>query len=101
MSLLSGFKHSKPLARFSLGRVFLTPGAIEALRRANRDSGELLARHQAGDWGEIPEIDKRQNDETLSTGGRILSAYCVGYQVLWVTTTADRKITHILLPSEY
>jgi len=38
-------------ARFPLGRVVATPGALEILEKTGTSVSRLLARHQSGDWG--------------------------------------------------
>lgn len=87
--------------RFRLGRIYLTQGAVLAIQKAKRDSGELISRHRSGDWGEIPEIDRQANEEALVRGGRILSAYRVGASIIWVNTDPLRTITVVMLPDEY
>ena len=48
--------NERPL--FTLGQVFMTPGAEAALEAADQSSFEFLARHVAGDWGEgLPPED--------------------------------------------
>jgi hypothetical protein len=90
------------LARFSLGRVVATPGALKALGEANQKPFEFLERHQTGDWGELCEEDKRENEFSVRNGFRILSAYRTRNGVkLWVITEADRSATTLLLPHEY
>jgi hypothetical protein len=90
------------LSRFALGRVVGTPGALRALEEANQNPFEFLARHQAGDWGEICEQDKRENEFSVLNGFRILSAYRTRNDVkIWVITEADRSATTLLLPEEY
>lgn len=83
---------------FQLGVVVITPGALAAVGRVPY---ECIARHQTGDWGEMPEDDKLLNDEALHGGGRLMSAYTVGGVKVWVLTEADRSATTILLPSDY
>jgi hypothetical protein len=61
--------------KFSLGRIVATPGALEALAAAGQSAGEFLARHVAGDWGDLDPEDKSLNDAALIDGSRILSAY--------------------------
>ena len=39
--------------KFSLGRIVATPGALHALHDAAQTSGEFLARHVIGDWGDL------------------------------------------------
>jgi hypothetical protein len=88
--------------RFPLGRLVATPGALRALADAGQDAMPFVARHQAVDWGEVPEEDKRENEFSLQRGFRLLSAYTLSTGVrLWLMTEADRSATTILLPSEY
>jgi hypothetical protein len=62
-------------AKFLLGQLVATPGALTALSQANQDPVELLSRHQHGDWGELPEEDKKENEFSVLNNLRILSAY--------------------------
>ena len=60
------------------------------------------AHHLAGDWGEVDEDDRAENDLSLREGFRLLSAYRTKHGVkFWVITEADRSATTVLLPSEY
>jgi hypothetical protein len=88
--------------RFSLGQVLATPGALDALREAQVNPAELLARHQAGDWGIVCSEDKQLNDAALINGERVLSAYRLPTGVkIWAITEWNRSATTLLLPSEY
>ncbi len=90
------------LPKFSLGRVVTTPGALRALEEANQNPFEFLARHQVGDWGELCEGDKRENEFSVHNDLRILSAYRTRNNIrIWVITEADRSVTTLLLPDEY
>jgi hypothetical protein len=61
-----------------------------------------VARHLAGDWGDVDRADAAATDETLQLGERILLAYRLpGGATIWIITEADRSATTILLPSEY
>lgn len=63
---------------------------------------ELLTRHQTGDWGVVPEPDRRENELSVKEGFRILSSYPVGGDDrIWIVTEADRSATTLLLPEEY
>ncbi len=89
-------------AKFNLGQVVATPGALEALESAGQLPTEFLSRHAACDWGEVDDEDKQSNDDALKTGARLLSAYRTSLdERLWIITEADRSSTCILLPSEY
>jgi hypothetical protein len=93
--------------RFQLGTICATPGALEALDASGETPNHFLARHAAGDWGEVGAADRRANDDALRAGERLLSAYTLTTGVrLWVITEAAddqgaRGSTTLLLPEEY
>ena len=61
-----------------------------------------LQRHKQGDWGELPQEDKKANQEALQQGFRLFSAYeGKNLPKIWIITESDRSITTILFPSEY
>lgn len=87
---------------FPLGLTVATPGALDALAESGEAPAAFVARHVAGDWGDLSREDKAANTLALVTGERILSAYRTARRVkLWVITEADRSATCILLPEEY
>ncbi len=87
---------------FSLGQIVATPGALEALARANQQPECFLNRHVSGDWGELSHEDKAENEYSLQNGFRILSSYkTAAGDKLWLITEADRSVTTFLLPEEY
>jgi hypothetical protein len=89
-------------ARFPLGRTVATPGAIEALARAEQSAMEFISRHQHGDWGDLCEEDKKENEFSVDKELRIFSAYHTRLgEKIWIVTEADRSATTVLLPSEY
>jgi hypothetical protein len=94
-------------AKFPLGRLAATPGALEAMEASGQTPEFFLARHASGDYGEVNDEDRQLNDEALLHGDRILSAYRTLKGVkLWVITEAaddngHRAATTILLPDEY
>jgi hypothetical protein len=93
---------SVPSAKFDAGRIVATPGALNALSRSGEDVAGYLARHLAGDWGDVPPEDALENDVAVSQGSRVLSAYRLADgTALWVITEADRSSTCLLLPDEY
>jgi hypothetical protein len=88
--------------RFPLGRVVATPGALSALQKAEQLPAAFLDRHVNGDWGEVPDADKQENELSVERGFRILSAYTTSAgDKIWILTEADRSATTILLPEEY
>ena len=90
------------MIRFPLGQVVTTPGALRAFEKAEQAPDVFLDRHVSGDWGDVPDADKQENEISVDQGFRILSAYTTSAgDRLWVLTEADRSATMILLPEEY
>jgi hypothetical protein len=88
--------------KFPLGKTVATPGALRALAQVNQLPHHFLDRHVCGDWGELDEEDRRENDRSINEGLRILSAYRLKDDTkIWIITEADRSSTCILLPEEY
>jgi hypothetical protein len=65
-----------------------------------------LRRHASGDWGVVGKDDAKANDDAVTEGDRILSAYpidpskpCAGHgaNTLWIITEADRSGDHVLV----
>ena len=89
-------------AKFELGRLLITPGALEALKKNGHDPAEFIRKHAAGDWGELDVEDVHENEYSLENGLRLLSSYRLqDGQKLWIITEADRSCTTLLLPEEY
>lgn len=86
--------------KFRPGRLLITPAASRAI-----DEDEVLAavrRHVNGDWGDVDEHDRAENERSLCEGFRLLSSYAsVRGTRFWVLTEADRSATTILLPEDY
>ena len=90
--------------KFPLGQVVTTPGVVELIEKYDATPGVLvpfLRRHQMGDWSDVNDEDKAANDLSVEQGFRILSAYHLHGERLWVITEADRSVTTVLLPSAY
>ncbi len=88
--------------KFSLGAIYTTPSALQAIVEASQELFEFLVRHQTGDWGELSEEDRKENEFSLTRRLRLFSVYYTAKNVkIWVITEADRSITTILLPEEY
>ncbi len=88
--------------RFPLGRLFITPGAIDALEETGESPQDFIARHARLEQGELSDEDHRENLFSVDKPLRIFSAFKTADGVkLWVITEADRSATTILLPSEY
>ena len=95
-------QQTKQQPLFSLGQLVATPGALAALEKAGQGPLDFLSRHVHGDWGDLCEEDRRENQFSLERGFRLLSSYrTLADAKLYVITEADRSATTILLPEEY
>ncbi len=84
----------------TLGQIVATPNALAHITQT--DITLALARHVVGDWGELCAEDKQVNDQALTEGMRILSAYhAANGTKFWIITEADRSVTTVLLPEDY
>jgi hypothetical protein len=87
---------------FPPGRLVATPGALALLDETNTSPLEFLSRHLRGDWGDLCQEDKTENELSLKYGFRLLSSYQVrDTGKIWIITEADRSATTLLLPAEY
>ena len=85
---------------FELGRLFITPTAQVAVDQT--DVFEAIQRHALGDWGDLCEEDRQENEFSLKQGFRLLSAYSGRNGTkFWIITEADRSSTTVLLPEDY
>jgi len=79
---------------FTAGRLVATPGALALLEKVNKSPLEYASRHLRGDWGDLDQEDKTENELSLKLGFRLLSSYQVtDTEKLWVITEADRSVT--------
>jgi len=93
-------------SKFPLGTMVMTCGVAD---KVAEDSGfsqfvfKSLTRHANGDWGDMCQEDKNENELALKAGTlRIFSAYeNDGMPKIWIITEADRSATTILFPDEY
>ncbi len=89
-------------AKFSPGQFVITPGCLEAFHKTGDRIVPYLLRHLSGDWGEVDEHDRQENEFSLQKGLRLLSAYRLSDGTkFWLITEADRSVTTALLPEEY
>jgi hypothetical protein len=92
--------------RFDLGSILATLGVLVAIAYSKQSVSDFLARHAAGDWGEVDDEDWKLNDQSLLSGGSLLSVYqtAKGATLHVMTKGWDhngrRASTTILLPDE-
>jgi hypothetical protein len=86
--------------KFDLGQLVITPAALEAVPAD--DICNAINRHVCGDFGDLDADDRRENELALRAGLRLLSVYhATNGTKFWLITEADRRLTTILLPSDY
>jgi hypothetical protein len=110
-------------ARFPLGKITITPGAVAALAESAQHVVSFLVRHVRGDWGEhghcdrieLTEDERRRGWEATDDPGkintsnllnardRLMSEYATARgRRLWVVTDLRQGGgTTVLLPEEY
>ena len=108
-------------ARFALGKIVATPGALALLQATGRSATNLLARHMHGDWGDTCRDDAALNELAITDGSRIMSVYRLvdaeklkatpkqkrtDLPTVWVITdgtseAGKREYTTLLLPEDY
>ena len=92
---------------FALGRITMTTNLQGQLQETNPEGWEeelkvLIDRHVSGDWGDLDEHDRGENQLALEKGFRIFSVYNTGSGIkLYIITEADRSYTTALLPEDY
>ena len=103
-------------ARFPLGHIVATPGALKLLQETCFGAAALISRHVHGSWGDLCDEDRAENEFAVPRRLRILSCYRLvdgerlaatprdkrsALPTLWIITEADRSVTTLLRPSEY
>ena len=92
--------------KFELGQIVATSEALDAITDAKQMPDFFLEKHVQGDWGEVGTEDKLANDQAVTSGERILSAYrTLLNKSIWIITDAtdedgNRAATTITLPGE-
>ena len=87
-------------SKFPMGRIVITTKALGELPPLEVE--QALVRHAHGDWGDIDEHDRGENEFAVERRLRLFSVYhTTDNAKFWVITAADRSHTTILLPSDY
>ena len=88
------------IAKFRLGQIVSTPNALSRLTQEDILMG--IKRHQAGDWGDVAENSRQDNERALIGRTRLLSVYhAENGMKFWLITEADRSVTTVLLLEDY
>jgi len=92
-------------SKFKMGQLVFTRGVNDEIATNSKFAMFVMnsiGRHARGDWGDLSEEDKKENEYSLGKNLRLLSAY-ERYPLpkIWIITEADRSVTTVLFPSEY
>ena len=103
-------------ARFALGQIVATPGALALLQTMGFSAAALIGRHVHGDWGDCCADDAATNEFAVNRRLRLMSVYRLidpvkladtpqskrcDLPTVWIITEADRSSTTLLLPADY
>lgn len=92
----------KHITFFSSGQVEVTEAAAAACAALGEEPSSYVARHRAGDWGEVDEERREANDFGVKYGHDIISLYrLAGGGEIRVETSLDHATTRMLLATEY
>lgn len=92
--------------KFKLGGIYLTKNVFDECH-SNAHFHDFvkgsIRRHSTGDWGDISDNDKRENDYSIDRSLRIFSAFnhIESGLKIWIITEADRSVTTVLYPDDY
>lgn len=86
--------------RFQPGSIYITKAAAQLLPQRDVQTG--LRRHVNGDWGDVCDEDRGENEVALRGGYRLFSVYHAADGTrFWVITEADLSYTTVMLPEDY
>lgn len=91
------------LSKFSPGQLYISQWIDGLLSKNTLTEIQLqtvLSRHLGGDWGDIGESDKKQNQLALKNSGRLISHYTVADIKVCIITDLGKRCTTILLSEE-
>ena len=86
---------------FPIGALIFSEGVDQLVREGRLDPLPYFQRYTRGDWGDVTDDQWQENNAALTSGRRLDSLYRVTRELtLHIYTEADRRATHIALPSE-
>tara|TARA_Y100000034_G_scaffold125852_2_gene176204 strand:+ start:1291 stop:1563 length:273 start_codon:yes stop_codon:yes gene_type:complete len=89
--------------KFDMGTLVVTSGVDGKMQDSDEFAEKVrgaIIRHSTGDWGDLCDEDREENERSLREGDRLMSVYNT-QPVVWVITEWDRSVTTVLFPEEY
>lgn len=80
-------------ALFQLGKIVATADVYDQHTGQDVNLGVLLQRHVLGDWGNVPDDIRYQNNRVLRSQGMLISRYACQHHIIQIVT--HRQLTTI------
>ena len=91
--------------KFNPGQLVMTRGVNDMMANNEDFASHVrlsVIRHMAGDWGNVSDEDRVENELAMQEGDRLFSVYKKeGLPKIWIITEWDRSVTTVLFPEEY
>ena len=82
------------VVRFNSGVVKATPKAALLIAKHGFHQQALIARHHAGDWGDVSDAQSRRNELALANGSRVLAWYRL-VEKIWLESVPCSQRKHL------
>ena len=82
------------VVRFSSGEMKATPKAMSLIAKHGFHQQALIARHRAGDWGDVSDAQSRRNELALANGSRVLAWYRL-VEKIWLASIPYSQRKHL------
>ena len=82
------------VVRFTSGQVKATPKAALLIAKHGFHQQALIARHRAGDWGDVSAAQSRRNELALANGSKVLAWYRL-VEKIWLESIPYSQRKHL------
>ena len=82
------------VVRFSSGEVKASPKAALLIAKHGFYQQAFIARHRAGDWGDVSEAQSRRNELALANGSKVLTWYRL-VEKIWLESIPYSQRKHL------
>ena len=82
------------VVRFSSGEMKATPKAALLIAKHCFHQQALIARHLAGDWGDVSDAQSRRNELALGNGSKVLAWYRL-VEKIWLESVPYSQRKHL------
>lgn len=82
------------VVRFGSGEIKTTPKAMSLVAKHGFYQQALIARHLAGDWGDVSDAQSRHNELALTNGSKVLAWYRL-VEKIWLESIPYLQRKHL------